>query len=185
MGIQVESHRQKNVFLKQIDFFRLLSTIFFFIYYIISQKGDKMFTLLLSSLILNTAPSTPTEIIGSAATPTGGRHEITAIQPQNTPDSFGYIAPEEITSHEQNQNTTQPQQAAPTQTATQTPVLITNQFATVNPTNMNPLDYKDKIENTIYQSGNRLIIIQSIPIKYIKQTTEPNIQPTINTFPSF
>lgn len=63
--------------------------------------------------------------------------------------------------------------------------LITNQLATVNPTDMNPLDYKDKIENTIYQSGDRLIVIQSIPIKYIKQATEPNIQPTINDFPSF
>lgn len=63
--------------------------------------------------------------------------------------------------------------------------LITNQFASVNPTDMNPEDYTDKIENTVYQSGDRLIVIQSIPIKYIKQATEPNIQPTINDFPSF
>lgn len=63
--------------------------------------------------------------------------------------------------------------------------LITNQFASVNPTDMNPEDYADKIENTIYQSGDRLIVIQSIPIKYIKQATEPNVQPTINDFPSF
>lgn len=63
--------------------------------------------------------------------------------------------------------------------------LITNQFAGANPTDMNPEDYTDKIENTIYQSGDRLIVIQSIPIKYIKQATEPNIQPTINDFPSF
>lgn len=63
--------------------------------------------------------------------------------------------------------------------------LIANQFATIAPSDMNPLDYKDKIENTIYQTGDRLIIIQSIPIKYIKQATEPNTQPTINTFPSF
>lgn len=63
--------------------------------------------------------------------------------------------------------------------------LIVSQSATVNPTDDNPLDYQDKIENTIYQSGDRLIVIQSIPIKYIKEATEPNIQPTINDFPAF
>ncbi len=63
--------------------------------------------------------------------------------------------------------------------------LITNQFEAINPTDDNPLDYQDKIENTIYQSGDRLIVIQSIPLKYIKEATEPNIQPTINDFPAF
>ncbi len=65
------------------------------------------------------------------------------------------------------------------------PQMIVNQFASVNPKDMNPLDYQDKIENTVYQSGDRLIVIQSIPLKYIKEATEPNIQPTINDFPSF
>lgn len=70
-------------------------------------------------------------------------------------------------------------------TAEPTPQLIVSQSATVNPTDDNPLDYQDKIENTVYQSGDRLIVIQSIPLKYIKEATEPNIQPTINDFPSF
>lgn len=68
---------------------------------------------------------------------------------------------------------------------TSSPDLIVNQYATVNPQDDNPLDYTDKIENTIYQSGDRLIVVQSIPMKYIKQATTPNIQPTINDFPSF
>lgn len=59
-----------------------------------------------------------------------------------------------------------------------------NQYIAPNPTDLNPLDYENKIENTIYQSGNRLIIIQSIPIKYINQATQPNLQPTISTAPS-
>lgn len=71
------------------------------------------------------------------------------------------------------------------QTSNQQPQPLINQFETVNPTDMNPEDYKDKIENTIYQTGDRLIVIQSIPIKYIKEATEPNIQPTINDFPAF
>jgi hypothetical protein len=63
--------------------------------------------------------------------------------------------------------------------------MITAQSSSVNPHDMNPLHYKDKIENTIYQSGDRLIIIQSIPLKYIKETLEPNIQPTISDFPAW
>lgn len=69
-------------------------------------------------------------------------------------------------------------------TTNQTTSLPINQYSTPNPTNPTPLDYTNKIENTIYQSGDRLIIIQSIPIKYINQATEPNIQPTISTTPS-
>ena len=63
--------------------------------------------------------------------------------------------------------------------------MITTQSSSVNPRDMNPLHYKDKIENTIYQSGDRLIIIQSIPLKYIKESLEPNIQPTISDFPAW
>ena len=58
------------------------------------------------------------------------------------------------------------------------------QSSSPNPTDLNPLDYENKIENTIYQSGDRLIIIQSIPIKYINQATSPNTQPTNSTTPS-
>lgn len=142
-----------------------------------------MFTLLLSSLIINASPATPTEITGSAEAPSGGRNEITITQPQNAPNPFGYIAPEPITTPAQYIASSQPN--TPAKQASPQPALITDQFATVNPKDMNPLDYKDKIENTIYQSGDRLIIIQSIPIKYIKEATEPNTQPSINTFPSF
>lgn len=71
------------------------------------------------------------------------------------------------------------------QNATQsTEVSTINQYSTVNPQDSNPLDYENKIENTIYQSGDRLIIIQSIPLKYINEATKPNIQPTITDYPS-
>jgi len=49
----------------------------------------------------------------------------------------------------------------------------------------NPLDYQDKIENTIYQSGNRLIDVQSVPIQDINKALTPNIQPTISDYPAF
>lgn len=61
---------------------------------------------------------------------------------------------------------------------------IISQTSTIFPKDLNPLDYQDKIENTIYQLGDRLIIIQSIPLKYIKKALTPNIQPTIQDYPS-
>lgn len=76
------------------------------------------------------------------------------------------------------------------QTNTQTPPLsssqlipIISQTSTIFPKDLNPLDYQDKIETTIYQQSNRLIIIQSIPLKYIQKALTPNVQPTITDYP--
>mgnify|MGYP003309675443 CR=1 FL=1 len=142
-----------------------------------------MLSLILSSLIITAEPNEPTKIIGSANTPSGQRKEVIVEQPENSPDPFGYIATENTI---QNQ-TNNPQQAtiAQSNTSTPSPNMITSQVSTINPKDMNPLHYKDKIENTIYQSGDRLIIIQSIPLKYIKEALEPNIQPTISDFPAW
>lgn len=142
-----------------------------------------MLSLILSSLIITAEPNEPTKIIGSANTPSGQRKEVIVEQPENSPDPFGYIATENTI---QNQ-TINPQQATIAQSNTSAPSInmITSQVSTINPKDMNPLHYKDKIENTIYQSGDRLIIIQSIPLKYIKEALEPNLQPTISNFPAW
>jgi hypothetical protein len=144
-----------------------------------------MFSLLLSYLIISTQPNQPTEIIGTANTPSGNQKEIIVNQPNNNTNPFGNIA---TTSPTIQQPSTQEQPLPSQSTPPQTPQhlnTITQQTSTISPTDMNPLDYKNKIENTIYQSGDRLIIIQSIPIKYIKEATTPNIQPTISDFPSW
>lgn len=147
-----------------------------------------MLTILLSSMLISSAePNQPTEIYGAAATPAGGQNTISVTQPENTQNPFGYIAPQEAqpTQQPQQQTTSAAQTSSTAPQNIPTAKMLANQLATVNPTDMNPIDYKDKIENTVYQSGDRLIVIQSIPMKYIKEATEPNIQPTINDFPSF
>ena len=141
-----------------------------------------MLLLFLSSLISLPESSTPTEIFGSANTISGTKKEISITQPQN------YI--QILTNNEETFNIPQPQSlnTPPYQSATQTsspsPKLIDNQTQIINPKDLNPLDYQDKIENTIYQLGDRLIIIQSIPLKYIKKALTPNIQPTITDYPT-
>ena len=146
-----------------------------------------MYTLFLTAIILSAEPNQPTEVIGSAATPNGERHNVTVIQPNNLENPFGYIAPAI--------------DGSPTITAPSTDILPTdattdeatstdgqpliNQQEQVAPTDMNPLDYENKIGNTIYQQGNRLIDEQSIPIRDINTALPPNTQPTVTDVPAF
>ncbi|MBR5599123.1 MAG: hypothetical protein IKW39_03685 [Alphaproteobacteria bacterium] len=139
-----------------------------------------MLSLILSSLIITAAPNQSTEIIGSAATSNGKRHEITVTQPNN----YIQLLNNENTSITPNSSpNTSPHKLSPNQTQTKLN-LIETQTSTIFPKNMNPLDYQNKIENTIYQLDDRIIIIQSIPLKYIKKALTPNIQPTITDYPT-
>ena len=147
-----------------------------------------MFSLILSSLILSAEPNQPTEVIGSAATPDGARHNITVFQPNNLENPFGYIAPEQYVPLQViGNNPTMPPQTSSSTTTSTAPIQLITQTSTTNPQDMsqNPLDYQNKIENTIYQSGNRLIDVQSVPIKDINTALTPNIQPTISDYPAW
>ena len=146
-----------------------------------------MLSLILSSLILSAEPNQPTEVIGSAATPDGSRKEVIVKQPQNAPDPFGTIVPTPesgpivyTTSTSENPPPTQQKHDI-------LPQPLVSQTSSTNPQDMsqNPLDYQNKIENTIYQDGNRLLDVQSIPIKDINKALTPNTQPTISNYPAW
>ena len=155
-----------------------------------------MYTLFLTALILSAEPNQPTEVIGSAATPNGERHNVEVIQQNNLENPFGYVAetpspPAESASEQPivddfippaeraQLNDTAEQ---PTNTSTQP---LVNQEEPINPTDMNPLDYENKIGNTLYQQGNRLIDEQSIPIEDVDTVLTPNTQPTVTNVPAF
>ncbi len=152
-----------------------------------------MLIFILSTLILNATPDEPTEIIGSAATADGGRNEIVVEQPQDSLNPFGSYPQSQETLPVPAQNipaspdtaTDSPNPPAAAQTLKPDITPLVNQSATVNPTDMNSLDYKNKIENTIYQDGDRLIDVQSIPLKDISSAVQPNTQPTITDYPTF
>lgn len=164
------------------------------IYYAASNcidRGFHMLTILLTSIVLTAAPGEPTEIIGTAATPDGGRDEITVEQPQNAPNPFGYIAPSPNSQFRPPAANSVPSATPPAIPNISEPssdtaeIPLVSQSSSVNPHNMNPLDYQNKIENTIYQEGDRLIDVQSIPLKDISSAVQPNLQPTITDYPSF
>ncbi len=150
-----------------------------------------MLALIISSLIITSTPNSPTEIIGSAATPNGGRNEIFVEQPENIQDPFGSPSPAEQANSAPSITTTNTQSMPfpPTNSSQQitpnTPKPLVSQASEVSPKDMNPLDYKNQIENTIYQSGDRLIDVQSIPLQDISSAVQPNLQPEITDYPAF
>lgn len=53
------------------------------------------------------------------------------------------------------------------------------------PFSESPEQQQDQIQNTLYQGGNRIYDVQSYPLQDIKTITEPNVQPTITTYPEY
>ena len=53
------------------------------------------------------------------------------------------------------------------------------------PFSISPQAEQNKIENTLYEGGNRIYDVQSFPLKDIKTITEPNLDPTISTYPEY
>ena len=139
-----------------------------------------MLSILLSSIILTSSSSAYTEVLGSANTSSGIPKEISITQPEN----YIQVLTSPPTTSEQIQNQELLPMSNNNPPSQQHISPIANQTSTIYPKDLNPLDYENKIENTIYQLGDRLIIIQSIPLKYIKKALTPNLQPTITDYPS-
>ena len=53
------------------------------------------------------------------------------------------------------------------------------------PFSISPEAEQNEIENTLYEGGDRIYDVQSFPLKDIKTITEPNIDPTISTYPEY
>ena len=138
-----------------------------------------MLSLILSSLIITSEPNYPTEIIGSAQTISGKPKTLSITQPENYIQTLSAPQPQFSNSSSIPQTNQPTTKCTPPEKAR----LIINDNSIIFPKNLNPLNYENKIQNTIYQLGDRLIIIQSIPIKYIKKALTPNIQPTITNYP--
>ena len=80
----------------------------------------------------------------------------------------------------------QPEKKLPETLHAQKPKEI-NQFAVQNPKpfSISPEKEKNQIENTLYEAGDRIYDVQSYPLKDINEITEPNIDPTITTYPEY
>jgi len=140
-------------------------------------------TFLLFPLI---ASAQDTLVFGSAQTPDGQQDAILIEQPQNAPNPLGNpiinnteepSAPKvsvpkinDWEKHSSHQNNT------------------INENLPVNPhisQQNTPQAEAKKIQDTIYEDDGRIYDIQSVPVQDINRVEEPNIQPTITTYPSY
>jgi len=133
------------------------------------------------------AGQSPTVIYGASERGPNEPDQILVIQPADAPDPFG----EPIV----NVPASGPRLASPQpsadfsaqpNTAPQIPTQI-NQSAEQDPKPFSetPAQQQNQIQNTLYEGGNRIYDIQSYPLKDIKTITEPNIDPTITTYPEY
>lgn len=131
----------------------------------------------------------PTIIYGASKTAPDVSDEFTVTQPENAENPLGNPIVVPFNSAADTSTQTMPDQTQP-QTAPlpdQTPSRIINQKAPQNPApfSINPQQEKSQIENTLYEGGDRIYDVQSYPLKDINTITEPNIDPTITTYPEY
>lgn len=90
-----------------------------------------------------------------------------------------------------NDNSVSPQAAqvpAETVSGKGEPLDLVNESSPQNPpisAAESPEKVNEQIQNTLYESGGRIYDVQSYPEKDINKISEPNIQPTINNYPSY
>lgn len=130
---------------------------------------------------------TPTIVYGASELPDKTRDSVILVQPENAPNPLGnpIVMPKNINNEENDESQNQGFEYKPSQSDNKNSLI--NQVSEQNPAPFSetPQEMKNKIENTLYQGGDRIYDIQSYPINDIKEITEPNIQPTITTYPEY
>ncbi|MBO4284886.1 MAG: hypothetical protein J5895_01465 [Alphaproteobacteria bacterium] len=123
----------------------------------------------------------PTIVFGQAQTKSGAPVDALVVEPhESEPQNSANFG-------EKEPPTPAPvEKKLPETLHTQKPKEI-NQFAVQNPKpfSISPEKEKNQIENTLYEAGDRIYDVQSYPLKDINEITEPNIDPTITTYPEY
>ena len=126
-----------------------------------------------------------TIVYGKSTLPDGQTDSYLVEQPDNAPNPLGnpiVMSPSQPTIDTEKDNTPAPKQKAK---KTQNNEIYQIEQQDPPPFSETPQEIQNKIENTLYQSGSRIYDVQSYPIKDIKEITQPNIDPTITTYPEY
>lgn len=138
----------------------------------------------------NSAATNDTVVYGSAATQQGSQDTFVVEQPADAANPLGSPIVDDSTAQPA---ATSPQ---PTDTAVQPstnnvaaplPAGVVNQISEQNPSissEPNPASMDNKIQDTLYESGNRIYDIQSYPVNDVNQMESPS-QPTIDNYPAY
>ena len=138
----------------------------------------------------NSAATNDTVVYGSAATQQGSQDTFVVKQPADAANPLGSPIVDDSSAQPA---ATSPQ---PTDTAVQPstnnvaaplPAGVVNQISKQNPSissEPNPASMDNKIQDTLYESGNRIYDIQSYPVNDVNQMESPS-QPTIDNYPAY
>lgn len=138
----------------------------------------------------NSAATNDTVVYGSAATQQGSQDTFVVEQPADAANPLGSPIVDDSSAQPA---ATSPQ---PTDTAVQPstnnvaaplPAGVVNQISEQNPSissEPNPASMDNKIQDTLYESGNRIYDIQSYPVNDVNQMESPS-QPTIDNYPAY
>ena len=143
----------------------------------------------------NSAASTDTVVYGSAATSQGNQDTFVVEQPANAANPLGSpivddnaaqpaVSPAQPDSAAMPAPTAQP---SPNNPAASLPAGAINQISEQNPSissEPNPAATNNQIQDTLYESGNRIYDIQSYPVDDVNQMESP-AQPTIDNYPTY
>lgn len=151
------------------------------------MKKNSLLTALLLYILPFTVMAqspTPTVVFGQSQTAKGKEDSFLIVQPADGGNPLGnpIVTPIEQTSPLR----TPTAQRTPIDQA-QEPTDVISQSAAQDPAPFSETSaqQQNQIQNTLYQGGDRIYDVQSYPIKDIKTITEPNIQPTITTYPEY
>ena len=146
--------------------------------------------ILLTAILYATSVNaqTPTIVYGASETAPNEPDSYLLEQPSNAPNPLGNPIPEFVPQNQETATNIAGPENAP-QTSASKPQIDgeINQAEPQNPApfSQSPEEEQNQIENTLYEGGNRIYDVQSYPLKDIKTITEPNIDPTITTYPEY
>ncbi len=128
----------------------------------------------------------PTVIYGASETAPDTPDSYLLIQPKDSPNPLGNPIPDEM-NDVQSDSQNLPMATQSQQSDKAAPINEINQSEAQNPPpfSQSPEQEQNQIENTLYEGGNRIYDVQSYPINDVKTITEPNIDPTITTYPEY
>lgn len=134
---------------------------------------------------------TPTVVYGASETAPDKPDAYMVIQPKNSPNPLGNPIVGTSSPNQDNAPTLPASETIPVTTQSLPDIggqdTIIHQSAEQNPPpfSQSPQEQQNQIENTLYQGGDRIYDVQSFPVQDMKTITEPNIQPTITTYPEY
>lgn len=148
-----------------------------------------MRTLLFLSAFLNITNAyaqTPTIVYGASETAPNKPDSYLLEQPENAPNPLGNPIITPPSSEPAQTPTVRPVQSS-TKQPSSAPLGKIEESTPQNPApfSQTPQQEQNQIENTLFEGSNRIYDVQSYPLQDIKTITEPNIDPTITTYPEY